>query len=73
MKKAADTLQGIALFLILGAALCADGLADAPHGFTILFSCIGAAWVLVGIANRLEAKENRPVYRNYTGRHQRKH
>jgi len=73
MSRAATALQGIAFFLIIGAALCADGLADVPHGFTILFSCIGAAWVLVSIANHLEAKENRPAYRNYTGRHQRKH
>ena len=68
MSRAVTVLQGMAFFLIMGAALCADGLAEVPHGFTILFSCIAVAGVLVGISNHLEAKENRPMYRNYTGR-----
>ena len=54
MKKLLDLIYGVAFFLILGAAMCADGIADLPHGFVILFVIVGVAGALVFIGNRLE-------------------
>lgn len=54
MKKLLDVLYGAAFTLIFGAALLADGLADRPHGFVILFAIIGAGGALVLIGNRIE-------------------
>ena len=54
-----DIIYGCALFLILGGCLLADGLADLPHGFLILFSIIGIAYVLVLIGNKIEATDGR--------------
>ncbi|MEG0765030.1 MAG: hypothetical protein RR403_03205 [Pseudoflavonifractor sp.] len=66
-------LQTIAIILIFGVALCADGLADLPHGFGIMFAIIGVAGVLVAVSNRPGEQENRPRYHHYQGRrHQRK-
>ena len=49
-----DIIYGCALFLILGGCLLADGLADLPHGFLILFIIVGAGGALVLIGNKLE-------------------
>ena len=54
MKKLLEALYGAAFTLIFGGALLADGLADRPHGFVILFAIIGAAGALVLIGNRIE-------------------
>ena len=54
MKKLLNIIYGTALSLILAGALLADGLADLPHGFTILFVIVGVAGALVLIGNRLE-------------------
>ena len=54
MKKLLNIIYGIALFLIFGGALLADGIADLPHGFVILFAIVGVAGALVFIGNRIE-------------------
>ena len=38
MKKVIDIIYGIAMLLILGGALLADGLAEIRHGFGILIA-----------------------------------
>ena len=35
MKKIIDIIHGIAVFLIFGAALCADSLGETPGGFVV--------------------------------------
>ena len=65
MTKLCEIVYGVAMFLIFGTALCADSLADYPHGFRIMFICIGVAAVLVELGNRLEdraarTKKSRP-------------
>lgn len=47
MKKLLDAIYGLALILIFGTALLADGLADMPGGFVIMVAAITAAGVLV--------------------------
>ena len=37
MTKLCEVIYGVAMLLIFGTALCADGLADIPHGFLIMF------------------------------------
>ena len=54
MKRLLDIIYGAAFTLIFGGALLADGLADLPHGFVILFAIVGAGGALVIIGNRLE-------------------
>jgi hypothetical protein len=54
MKKLLNIIYGAAFILIFGAALCADGIADLPHGFVILFAIVGVAGALVFIGNRIE-------------------
>lgn len=54
MKKLLDVLYGAAFTLIFGGALLADGIADLPHGFVILFAIVGVAGALVFIGNRIE-------------------
>ena len=54
MKKLLDVLYGAAFTLIFGGALLADGLADRPHGFVILFFIVGVGGALVLIGNRIE-------------------
>jgi|GEM_PF-1622570 len=55
MKKLLDAIYGLAITLIFGTALLADGLADMPGGFVIMVAAITAAGVLVSVGNRLEA------------------
>ena len=52
MKKLLDAIYGLAIILILGTALLADGLA-------IMVAAITAAGVLVSVGNRLEASLRR--------------
>lgn len=59
MTKLCEVIYGVAMLLIFGTALCADGLADIPHGFLIMFICIGVAAVLVELGNRLEDRAAR--------------
>jgi hypothetical protein len=59
MKKLLDAIYGLAIILIFGTALLADGLADMPGGFVIMFAAITAAGVLVSVGNRLEASLRR--------------
>lgn len=59
MTKLCEIVYGVAMFLIFGTALCADSLADYPHGFRIMFICIGVAAVLVELGNRLEDRAAR--------------
>lgn len=59
MKKLLDAIYGLANILIFGTALLADGLADMPGGFVIMFAAITAAGVLVSVGNRLEASLRR--------------
>lgn len=54
MKRLLNIIYGAAFILIFDAALCADGIADLPHGFVILFAIMGVAGALVFIGNRLE-------------------
>ena len=73
MKHLVNAVYGIAIMLIFGTALCADSLMDTygPVGFIVRAGvCIGVAGVLVLAGNCLERreKENRPMYRKYTGR-----
>ena len=56
MKKLLDVIYGTALLLIFGGALLADGLAEIPNGFLILFGIVAAGVTLVLIGNRLEAR-----------------
>lgn len=65
MMRLCEIVYGVAMFLIFGTALCADGLADTPHGFLIMFICVGVAGILVLLGNRLEdmalrTKKGRP-------------
>lgn len=57
--KLCKALYGVAMFLIFGTALCADGLADIPHGFLIMFICIGVAALLLRLCGRLEDSAGR--------------
>lgn len=59
MKKLLDAIYGLAITLIFGTALLADGLADMPGGFVIMVAAITAAGVLVSVGNRLEASVQR--------------
>ena len=60
MKKLLNIIYGAAFILIFGAALCADGIADLPHGFVILFAIVAVAGALVFLGNHIEyGKENR--------------
>lgn len=59
MKKAIDTIHGIAIFLMFGGCLLADSLGETPGGFVILFAIIGAAGALILLGNRLEEIEYR--------------
>ena len=73
MKRLVNAAYGIAVILIFGTALCADSIMDTygPAGFMVRAGlCIGVAGALVFAGNHLERreKENRPVYRKYTGR-----
>ena len=43
MKKVIDIIYGIAMLLILGGALLADGLAEIRHGFGILIAIVGCS------------------------------
>lgn len=54
MDRLISVLYSAAMCLILGAALCADGLAELPHGFIILFAVVGVAGAMVLAANKLE-------------------
>lgn len=54
LSKLCSIVYGVALFLMFGTALCADGLADIPHGFLIMFICVGVAGALVFLGNWLE-------------------
>lgn len=54
MNRLISILYSAAMCLILGAALCADGLAGMPHGFIILFAVVGVAGAMVLAANKLE-------------------
>lgn len=56
MTKLCEVIYGVAMLLIFGTALCADGLADIPHGFLIMFICVGVAGGLVLLGNWLEAR-----------------
>lgn len=56
MAKLCEVIYGVAMLLIFGTALCADGLADIPHGFLIMFICVGVAGGLVLLGNWLEAR-----------------
>lgn len=56
LSKLCSIVYGIAMFLIFGTALCADGLADIPHGFLIMFICVGVAGALVLLGNWLEGR-----------------
>lgn len=51
MTKLCEVIYGVAMLLIFGTALCADGLADIPHGFLIMFICVGVAGGLVLLGN----------------------
>lgn len=55
MKKLLDAIYDLAIILIFGTALLADGLADMPGGFVIMVAAITAAGVLASVGNRLEA------------------
>ena len=59
MKKLLDAIYGLAIILIFGTALLADGLADVPGGFVIMVAATTAAGVLVSTGNRLEASVQR--------------
>lgn len=59
MIRLYEIIHGVAFTIILGTALCADSLADYPHGFRIMFICIGVAAVLVELGNRLEDRAAR--------------
>ena len=50
MTKLCEVIYGVAMLLIFGTALCADGLA----GFLIMFICVGVAGGLVLLGNWLE-------------------
>ena len=54
MKKVIDIIYGIAMLLILGGALLADGLAEIRHGFGILIAIVGVGCILVLVGNWLE-------------------
>ena len=54
MKKVIDIIYGIAMLLILGGALLADGLAEIRYGFGILIAIIGIGCILVLVGNWLE-------------------
>lgn len=54
MKKVIDIIYGIAMLLILGGALLADGLAEIRHGFSILIAIVGVGCILVLVGNWLE-------------------
>lgn len=54
MKKVIDIIYGIAMLLILGGALLADGLAEIRYGFGILIAVIGIGCILVLVGNWLE-------------------
>ena len=70
MKHLTAALQGIAFFLILAAALCADGLSEQPDGFAVLFLMVCAAGGLVGVSNLLEilGEEGEPCGRKRPSR-----
>lgn len=54
MKKIIDTIHGVAIFLMFGVCLLADGLGEIPGGFAILFAIIGVAGALILLGNHLE-------------------
>ncbi len=56
MARLCRIVYGVAMFLMFGTALCADGLADTPNGFPIMFICVGVAGALVLLGNWLEAR-----------------
>lgn len=56
MDRLISIVYGAAMTLMLGGALCADSLAETPHGFVILFAVIGVAAALVWLGNYLEAE-----------------
>lgn len=59
MIKLYEFVYGVAFTIILGTALCADSLADYPHGFRIVFACIGVAVVLTVLGGRLKERDGR--------------
>lgn len=69
MKKLLDAIYGLALILIFGTALLADGLADMPGGFVIMVAAITAAGVLVSVGNRLEASLRRQSRKTTSRKH----
>ncbi len=73
MTRLVYILNGVAMFLIFGFALCADSLMDVygPLGFLLRGGvCIGIAGICISIANHLEWRQtkNRPRYYSYRGR-----
>ena len=78
MKRLASICNGVAIFLILGVAVCADGTMDAYGPTVFMVSsliCMAVAYLLIRLGNWAEYQDikNRPRYRNYRGRrHQRK-
>lgn len=59
MKKITDIIHGIAIFLMFGGCLLADGLGETPGGFVILFAVVGIAGALLFLGNYLEDVEYR--------------
>lgn len=54
MNRLLEIIYSVAITIMFGTALCADGLAEVPGGFPIMFILIGIAGALVYIGNRLE-------------------
>ena len=70
MTKLCEVIYGVAMLLIFGTALCADGLADIPHGFLIMFICVGpgAPGQLAGGKDCPGRKNSRPQRWSSDGR-----
>lgn len=69
MKKIIDIIHGVAIFLMFGGCLLADGLGETPGGFVILFAIIGIAGALVILGNRLEDHYEAERRRQRGGQH----